>query len=129
MFGPITIGKWIPDHSLTINSLSLLSTLPVLQDATFVCSLAWILYRIWQIYQKPVDELVELLGLDIPPVPDVSLGGISSDSVLLYWKPVDNQSASLKHAIQVNGIKGWSCVNLTSPQRPRLIILSWGNQP
>ncbi|CAO1605625.1 hypothetical protein XANCAGTX0491_009134 [Xanthoria calcicola] len=105
MFGPITLGKWIPDHSLTINSLSLVSALPVLQDATFVCSLAWILYRIWQIYQKPVDELVELLGLDIPPVPDVSLGGISSDSVLLYWKPVDNQSASLKHAIQVNGIK------------------------
>ncbi|KAL8656743.1 MAG: hypothetical protein Q9226_002577 [Calogaya cf. arnoldii] len=106
MFWSVTnIGRWIPDHSLAINSLSSVSALPVLQDATFVCSLAWILYRIWQIYQKPVDELVELLGLDIPPVPDVSLGGISSDSVLLYWKPVDNQSTSLKHAIQVNGIK------------------------
>ncbi|KAL9000230.1 MAG: hypothetical protein Q9169_001132 [Polycauliona sp. 2 TL-2023] len=100
-----TLGKWIPNHSLEINTVSLVSTLPVLQDATFVCSLAWILYRIWQIYQKPVDELVDLLGLDIPPVPDVSLGGITADSVLLYWKPVDNLSASLKHAIQVNGIK------------------------
>ncbi|KAL8764692.1 MAG: hypothetical protein Q9209_007934 [Squamulea sp. 1 TL-2023] len=100
-----SIGKWIPDSSLTVNWLSLISTLPLLQDATFFCSLSWILYRIWQIYQKPVDELVELLGLDIPPVPDVSLGGISSDSVLLYWKPVDNQSSLLKHAIQVNGIR------------------------
>ncbi|KAL8731926.1 MAG: hypothetical protein Q9166_003058 [cf. Caloplaca sp. 2 TL-2023] len=98
-------GGWIPDHSLAIDS-SLISTLPVLQDATFFCSLGWILYRIWQIYQKPVDELVELLGLDIPPVPDVSLGGISSDSVLLYWKPVENHSTSLKNTIQVNGIKG-----------------------
>ncbi|KAL8702363.1 MAG: hypothetical protein Q9224_000010 [Gallowayella concinna] len=87
------------------NSFSLVSTLPVLQDAAFFCSLGWILHRIWQIYQKPVDELVELLGLDIPPVPDVSLGGISSDSVLLYWKPVESQSTSLKNAIQVNGIK------------------------
>ena len=65
-----------------------------------------ILYRIWQIYQKPVDELVDLLGLDIPPIPEVSLAGITAESVLLYWKPPGNQSASLKHAIQVNGIKG-----------------------
>ncbi|KAL8982716.1 MAG: hypothetical protein Q9205_002856 [Flavoplaca limonia] len=106
MFWSVTnVGNWIFHHSLAINSLSLVSTLPVLQDATFVCSLAWILYRIWQIYQKPVDELVELLGLDIPPVPDVSLGGISPDSVLLYWKPIDSLSTSLKHVIQVNGIK------------------------
>ncbi len=61
-----------------------------------------------------MDELVELLGLDIPPVPDVSLGGISPDSVLLYWKPTDNLSTSLKHAIQVNGIKGWSRMNFAS---------------
>ncbi|KAL9013933.1 MAG: hypothetical protein Q9173_001398 [Seirophora scorigena] len=77
----------------------------VLQDMTFFCSLGWILYRILQICQKPVDELVDLLGLDIPPVPDVSLAGITSDSVLLYWKPVDNQSTTLKNTIQVNGIK------------------------
>lgn len=106
----VGIDRWLPDRLLAINSLSLVSTLPVLQDATFFCSLGWILYRIWQIYQKPVDELVELLGLDIPPVPDVSLGGISSDSVLLYWKPVESQSTSLKNAIQVNGIKGESCI-------------------
>lgn len=65
-----------------------------------------ILYRLWQINQKPVEELQELLGLDIPPVPEVSLAGITPDSVLLYWKPPDHQAASLKHAIEVNGIKG-----------------------
>ena len=65
-----------------------------------------ILYRLWQINQKPMEELQELLGLDIPPIPEVSLAGITSDSVLLYWKPPDNQAASLKHTIEVNGIKG-----------------------
>lgn len=70
-----------------------------------------ILYRIWQIYQKPNEELVDLLGLDIPPVPEVSLAGIAAESVLLYWKPLDNQSTSLRYAIQVNGIKGkWSII-------------------
>ncbi|KAL8831077.1 MAG: hypothetical protein Q9170_005457 [Blastenia crenularia] len=71
----------------------------------FFASIGWILYRIWQIWQKPVDELVELLGLDIPSVPEVSLAGISAESVLLYWKPAGNQSASLRNSIQVNGIK------------------------
>ncbi len=64
-----------------------------------------ILYRSWQIYMKPREELEELLGLDIPPVPEVSLAGITSDSVLLYWKPLDVQTASLKLSIRVNGIK------------------------
>lgn len=53
-----------------------------------------------------MDELVNLLGLDIPPVPEVSLAGITTEGVLLYWKPPDNQHASLTHAIHVNGIKG-----------------------
>ncbi len=65
-----------------------------------------IFYRIWQIYQKPMEELVDLLGLDIPPVPQVSLAGISAESILLYWKPTEVQSVTLKYVIQVNGIKG-----------------------
>lgn len=101
-----SIGRWPPARLPSITSDRLASVSPVLQDATFFCALGWILYRIWQIYQKPVDELVDLLGLDIPPFPDVSLAGITSDSVLLYWKPAEIQSTSLKNAIQVNGIKG-----------------------
>lgn len=55
---------------------------------------------------KPREELEELLGLDIPPAPEVSLAGITPDSVLLYYKPPDIQSALLKLSILVNGIKG-----------------------
>ncbi|KAL8642755.1 MAG: hypothetical protein Q9228_000596 [Teloschistes exilis] len=100
-----SLGRLSPARLSTITPDRLASVLPLLQDATFFCSLGWILYRIWQIYQKPVDELIDLLGLDIPSFPDVSLAGITSDSVLLYWKPAEIQSASLKNAIQVNGIK------------------------
>lgn len=53
-----------------------------------------------------MDELVNLLGLDIPPVPEVSLAGITTEGVLLYWKPPESQHASLTHGIHVNGIKG-----------------------
>ncbi|KAL9612922.1 MAG: hypothetical protein Q9167_002505 [Letrouitia subvulpina] len=102
------LARFGREVTVSIKHLSFLRiaiALPLLQDATFICSLAWIFYRIWQIYQKPVDELVDLLGLDIPPVPEVSLAGITSDSVLLYWKPSEQYSTSLKYAIQVNGIK------------------------
>lgn len=51
---------------------------------------------------------MNLLGLDIPPLPEVSLAGITTDGVLLYWKPPDNPHPSLTHAIHVNGIKGES---------------------
>lgn len=53
-----------------------------------------------------MDELVSLLGLDIPPVPEVSLAGITAEGVLLYWKPPESHHTSLTHAIHVNGIKG-----------------------
>ena len=78
----------------------------VLRATWLISYVLRILYRIWQIYKKPVDELVTLLGLDIPPAPEVSLAGITSDSVVLYCKPPDQQYASFTHSIHVNGIKG-----------------------
>ena len=63
-------------------------------------------YRLYEIYHKPLADLVEVLGLDIPPIPDVFLAGVTADSVLLYWKPPENYQAPLRHFIQVNGIIG-----------------------
>ncbi|MCJ1311032.1 hypothetical protein MMC25_004702 [Agyrium rufum] len=80
------------------------SRVAMLWNLTFAVALGWILYRILDIYRKPLEELVEVLGIDLPPIPDVSLAGITFDSVLLYWKPPENYHASLRHFIQVNGI-------------------------
>lgn len=65
-----------------------------------------IVYRIYQIYRIPVSELVEILGFDIPPVPDVALSTITSDSVLLYIKAPENYHTPLKVFVQVNLISG-----------------------
>jgi hypothetical protein len=80
-----------------------------------------IFYRIWQIYQKPMEELVDLLGLDIPPVPQVSLAGITAESILLYWKPTEVQSVTLKYIIQVNGIKG----EYSNPENAAPVLNAW----
>ena len=72
---------------------------------------------------KPREELEELLGLDIPPAPEVSLAGITTDSVLLYYKPLDIQTAPLKLSIQVNGIKGKTCFRSNIGSYAALLIL------
>lgn len=53
---------------------------------------------------KPVEELVALLGLEVPVAPIVSLAGIKADGVLLHWKAPDSRSSVLKYVIRINGI-------------------------
>ena len=67
-----------------------------------------IVYRIYLVFQKPVEELEEILGVDVPPVPDISLSSITSNSVLLYWKPPENYHTPLTQCIQINGISSKS---------------------
>ncbi|KAK4690627.1 hypothetical protein P7C71_g6207, partial [Lecanoromycetidae sp. Uapishka_2] len=64
----------------------------ILHQAAWFCSVFW-------------EQLEEILGLDVPPVPELSLAGINVDSAVLYWnQPEDDQFACLKFAIVVNGI-------------------------
>ena len=66
-----------------------------------VCRVA---YRGYQVLSKPVEELVALLGLEVPVAPIVSLAGIKADGVLLHWKPPDQRASVLKYVIRINGI-------------------------
>ncbi|ORY14137.1 hypothetical protein BCR34DRAFT_560705 [Clohesyomyces aquaticus] len=71
----------------------------------FVLSaLLWVAYRGYQVLSKPVEELVALLGLEVPVAPIVSLAGIRADGVLLHWKPPDARASVLKYVIRINGI-------------------------
>lgn len=40
----------------------------------------------------------------MPPVPDISLSSITSNTILLYWKPPENYHSPLRQCIQINGI-------------------------
>ncbi|KAJ5167231.1 Fibronectin type III [Penicillium canariense] len=69
-------------------------------------ALIWLLYRAWQVCQTPNDVLVEKLGLDIPPPPEVTLEEITSREIRLAWKQPDFHNSIHKHIIQVNNAKG-----------------------
>jgi hypothetical protein len=57
------------------------------------------------VLSKPSEELISLLGLEVPIPPALSLAGIRANGVILNWKPPEQQKTSIvKHHINVNGV-------------------------
>jgi hypothetical protein len=89
-------------------------------------ALIWLLYRAWQVCQTPNEVLVEKLGLDIPPPPEVTLEEITAREVRIAWKLPDFHNSIHKHIIQVNGSKGsLFCVLLSQVTWTLTILDSW----
>lgn len=65
------------------------------------------MWRAYNVIQLPNDELVEKLGLDIPPEPDLTLEEIATHHVQLSWKPIVDYGSSVpsihEYQIEVNG--------------------------
>lgn len=53
-----------------------------------------------------MNDLIDILKVDVPDAPDVSLGGICSDSATLEWSRPSNTRPVQKYVIQVNGVNG-----------------------
>lgn len=74
--------------------------------AYLLCNACRLVRRAWQTLWKPVPELINILGVDVPDPPDVSLAGIRSDAATVNWtRPPANRSVQ-KFLIQVNGVVG-----------------------
>lgn len=63
-------------------------------------------FRAYQVLNKPLDELVSLLGFEIPQGPLVDLAGVKADGAVLHWKPADDRRTTHKYEVQVNGSIG-----------------------
>ncbi|PVH92255.1 hypothetical protein DM02DRAFT_620051 [Periconia macrospinosa] len=95
---------WPPDVArYNIEGLVFLSS-GWLKTACVVLALFWVAFRAYRVLSKPVEELVNLLGLEVPVAPLVSLAGIKADGVLLHWKPPDQRASVVKYVIRINGI-------------------------
>ncbi|KAL4787464.1 hypothetical protein BJX76DRAFT_354176 [Aspergillus varians] len=64
-----------------------------------------LLYRAWQVCQTPNEVLIEKLGLDIPPPPEVTLEEITAREIRIAWKQPEFHNSIHKHIIQINGAK------------------------
>ncbi|EON69648.1 hypothetical protein W97_08908 [Coniosporium apollinis CBS 100218] len=75
-----------------------------LQTLCTFAALFWLFARAYQVLAKPVDELVNLLGLEVPVAPIVSLAGIKADGCILHWKAPDPRGSVTGYKVQLNGI-------------------------
>lgn len=84
-----------------------------------------LLYRAWQVCQTPNEVLVDKLGLDIPPNPEVTLEEITAREIRLAWKQPDFHNSIHKHIIQVNNVKGKRC---PSVRQETSLTFQWANR-
>ena len=68
-------------------------------------ALVWLIYRAYQVLNKPLDELASLLGFDIPFTPIIDLAGVKADGAVIHWSLPEKQKHrnTLKYEIHVNG--------------------------
>lgn len=63
-------------------------------------------HRSVQVLRKSVNDLIGILGVEVPDAPDVSLAGIRADAATLNWtRPLPTRPVA-KFTIQVNGVNG-----------------------
>lgn len=65
-----------------------------------------LLWRAYQVVQTPNEILVDKLGLDIPPAPELILEEIQSREIHIAWKQPELPNSIHKHIVHVNGKKG-----------------------
>lgn len=104
-----SIGGSLHRYADAVVTVEALSALAAYTETWFksvlVClAAAWLTWRIYRVTVKPVDELVSLLGLEVPAPPSISLAGIKADGVTLHWKPPDHTTSVTKYQLHINGI-------------------------
>ncbi|KAL1882301.1 hypothetical protein Daus18300_000787 [Diaporthe australafricana] len=70
----------------------------------FSVAALWLLRRASQTLWKPVPELINILGVDVPDAPDVVLSGIGLDKATVSWARPHPSKPVHKFLIQVNGV-------------------------
>ncbi|KAK2073759.1 hypothetical protein P8C59_008009 [Phyllachora maydis] len=82
-------------------------------------AVAWLARRAWQTLWKPVPELINILGVEVPDAPCVVLAGIRSDAATLNWThPAANRPVK-KFLIQVNGV---NVGEVGASQEPAIVV-------
>lgn len=71
----------------------------------FIVEISRVCLRLYQLSNVPRETLEERLGYDIPPLPQLSVAGITSGSVFLYWLNAKDPAFAGTHmSILVNGV-------------------------
>ncbi|KAK0630093.1 hypothetical protein B0T17DRAFT_506589 [Bombardia bombarda] len=110
-------------YSAAINALaSLRLEIFVVRHANMLltgAAVVWLVRRAWQTLWKPVPELINILGVDVPDPPDVSLAGIRADAATVNWTRSPASRSVQKFLIQVNGVV---VGDVAANQEPAIVV-------
>ena len=67
------------------------------------CSLLWLIFRLHRVLLQPIDDLVNILGIEVPSPPLISLLDLSEDTISIRWQASERFSHT-KYSIWVNGV-------------------------
>lgn len=66
------------------------------------------MYRASKVITKPTEELIGLLGIEVPTPPSLALAGIKADGFLLHWKvgeqKGEQKGSIVRYKLYVNGV-------------------------
>lgn len=88
---------WVLNHATERNML-------IIQSIGTCVALLWLLGRAWNVLWKPVNDLISILGVEVPDAPEVSLAGIKHNAITLHWSRPGPHKPVVKYLIQVNGV-------------------------
>ncbi|KAK8162607.1 hypothetical protein IWX90DRAFT_248884 [Phyllosticta citrichinensis] len=103
MPSPDIIAHW-PVRAAGMEPLDALTSAPSLKALATFAALLWLVYRTWKVMAIKEDDLIKLLGLDVPAAPVVSLVAIKADGAVLHWELSEPRSAVQAYQIKVNGV-------------------------
>ncbi|EKG18502.1 Fibronectin type III [Macrophomina phaseolina MS6] len=103
MPSPELIAHW-PVRAAGMEPLDALSAAPSFTAVATCAALLWLVYRAWLVMVIKEDDLIKLLGLDVPAAPQVSLAGIKADGAVLHWEPAEPRSGVQAYQIKINGV-------------------------
>ncbi|KAK0650851.1 hypothetical protein DIS24_g6424 [Lasiodiplodia hormozganensis] len=94
----------LPVRAAGMEPLDALASAPSLTALATCAALLWLVYRAWLVMVIKEDDLIKLLGLDVPAAPRVSLAGIKADGAVFHWEPAEPRSGIQAYQIKINGV-------------------------
>ncbi|KAL1645523.1 hypothetical protein SLS58_003832 [Diplodia intermedia] len=93
-----------PVRAAGMEPLEALASAPSLTALATCAALLWLVYRAWLVMVIKEDDLIKLLGLDVPAAPQVSLAAIKADGAVFHWEPAEPRSSIQAYQIKINGV-------------------------
>ncbi|KAI9719410.1 MAG: hypothetical protein M1812_003481 [Candelaria pacifica] len=95
-------AQYLPNDEIVWVALQLLQLFYRIATAI---SVIWIMWRAYQVLRRPTEELIEVLGIEVPEAPNVSLNNIKQESIRIIWSKPTAQDTVVKYYVQINGCK------------------------